>query len=110
MFNLTISNVPGPPFPLYSAGAQMVAMYPMGPINDGSGLKITVMSYMTSMNFGLISCRETVPEVWDIASAIKETLDEYLKLADAKAGPAKPAAARKRPSKARAPGKLATEG
>ncbi len=62
LFNVTISNVPGPPFPLYSAGARMVAMYPMGPIMDGGALNMTVMSYMDTMNFGLVACRETVSE------------------------------------------------
>ena len=69
MSNVTVSNVPGPPFPLYSAGARMVAMYPMGPVIDGSALNITVMSYMGSMYFGLMACREAVPDVWDIARA-----------------------------------------
>ena len=62
LFNVTISNVPGPPFPLYSAGARMVAMYPMGPIMDGGALNMTVMSYMDTMNFGLVACAETIPE------------------------------------------------
>jgi WS/DGAT/MGAT family acyltransferase len=83
MSNVTISNVPGPPFPLYSAGARMVAMYPMGPIIDGSALNITVMSYMGSMYFGLVACRETIPDVWDIARGINASLDELEKAAHA---------------------------
>ena len=79
LFNVTISNVPGPPFPLYSAGAKLVANYPMGPIMDGGGLNMTVMSYMDSLDFGLVACRETVPDVWDIARGLEDTLDEYTK-------------------------------
>jgi WS/DGAT/MGAT family acyltransferase len=82
LFNITISNVPGPNFPLYSAGARMVAMYPMGPIFDGAGLNITVMSYMGNMNFGLVACRETVPQVWDIAHYLGDALEELKKAAD----------------------------
>ena len=82
LFNITISNVPGPNFPLFSAGARMVAMYPMGPIFDGAGLNITVMSYMGNMNFGLVACRETVPRVWDIAHYLGDALEELKKAAD----------------------------
>ena len=85
LFNLTISNVPGPNFPLYSAGARMVAMYPMGPIFDGGGLNITVMSYLGSMFFGLVGCRETVPNLWSIAAGINDSMEELRKLA-AKSG------------------------
>ncbi|HVE93811.1 MAG TPA: wax ester/triacylglycerol synthase family O-acyltransferase [Acidimicrobiales bacterium] len=87
LFNVTISNVPGPPFPLYSAGARMVAMYPMGPIMDGGGLNITVMSYMDTMNFGLVACRETVPEVVEIGRHLDDALEELKKAADAVAAP-----------------------
>ncbi|HVM10594.1 MAG TPA: wax ester/triacylglycerol synthase family O-acyltransferase [Acidimicrobiales bacterium] len=83
IFNVTISNVPGPDFPLYSAGARMVAYYPMGPIADGGALNITVMSYMGTMCFGLVACRETVPEVWSIAEGLRSSLDELVKAADA---------------------------
>lgn len=82
IFNVTISNVPGPPVPLYSAGAKMTAMYPMGPIADGMGLNITAMSYMGTMNFGLNACRETIPGVWDIAHNLELSLNELLKAAD----------------------------
>ncbi len=82
LFNVTISNVPGPDFPLYSAGSRMLAMYPMGPIMDGGGLNMTVMSYMGSMCFGLVACRETVPEVWSIAAGLQRSLDDLLKAAE----------------------------
>jgi WS/DGAT/MGAT family acyltransferase len=82
LFNVTISNVPGPNFPLYSAGSRMVAMYPMGPIADGGGLNITVMSYMGTMFFGLVACADTVPDVWDIAGALQSALDELRKAAE----------------------------
>jgi WS/DGAT/MGAT family acyltransferase len=95
IFNVTISNVPGPPFPLYSAGARMVAMYPMGPIADGGALNITVMSYMGSMFFGLVACRETVPGVWDITSGIQAGLEELKKAADETAAATAPKAAAK---------------
>ncbi len=84
LFNVTISNVPGPPFPLYSAGARMVAMYPMGPIMDGGALNMTVMSYMDTMNFGLVACADTIPNVADIARHLDDALDELLKLANSK--------------------------
>ena len=78
-FNVTISNVPGPPFPLYSAGARLVTFYPVGPIVDGGGLNMTVMSYMGMLGFGLNACRELMPDVWDVADALPQALDELLK-------------------------------
>jgi WS/DGAT/MGAT family acyltransferase len=82
LFNVTISNVPGPNFPLYSAGARMVAMYPMGPIMDGGALNITVMSYMGVVHFGLVGCRETIPELWRIADGVDAAMEELRKAAD----------------------------
>ncbi|MEX2556221.1 MAG: wax ester/triacylglycerol synthase family O-acyltransferase [Actinomycetota bacterium] len=82
--NLVISNVPGPAFPLYFAGAKLVAMYPLGPIFDGAGLNITVLSYMDQLYFGLIGCREIV-DVWGIAGHITESFAELSKAAQAHA-------------------------
>lgn len=81
--NLVISNVPGPRFPLYFAGARLVALYPLGPIFDGAALNVTVVSYQDDVNWGFITCRETMPDLWDLAGAIPEALTELVKAADA---------------------------
>jgi diacylglycerol O-acyltransferase / wax synthase len=78
LFNVTISNVPGPSFPLFSIGARMDAIYPIGPIMDGGGLNITVMSYLDSLDFGLLACPDVLPDVWQIAEGLQEALDELL--------------------------------
>ncbi len=75
-FNVVISNVPGPQFPLYGLGAQLVANYPVSAITDGMGLNITVMSYNGSVDFGLVACRELVPDLWDIIDHLRDSLEE----------------------------------
>jgi diacylglycerol O-acyltransferase len=74
--SLVISNVPGPDFPLYLAGAEMVAGFPLGPVMDGAGLNITVMSYRGVLNWGLMACAETVPRVAELAGYIPDALEE----------------------------------
>lgn len=81
LFNVTISNIPGPNFPLYMAGARLKAWYPMGPINDGGGLNMTVMSYMGTIHFGLVACPDVVPEVQTLADHLHASLEELLKAA-----------------------------
>lgn len=76
--SLVISNVPGPDFPIYLGGAETVAAFPLGPITDGAGLNITVMSYRGVLNWGLMACRETVPEVGTIADGLADTLAELM--------------------------------
>lgn len=60
--NLVISNVPGPPIPLYFMGAQIEALCPLGPVFHGAGLNITVMSNAGKMHVGVIACRESMPD------------------------------------------------
>lgn len=76
VFNVTISNVPGPPFPLYSAGARLVANYPMGPIFDGAGLNMTVMSYREQLDFGLQGDPELLGDPWVLAGFLEDALAE----------------------------------
>lgn len=80
--NLVISNVPGPPIPLYCAGARVVATYPMGPILEGAGLNITVLSNMGNVYFGAIACKEMVPDLWDIAAGFGDAVLQLKKAAD----------------------------
>ncbi|MCC6226467.1 MAG: wax ester/triacylglycerol synthase family O-acyltransferase [Microthrixaceae bacterium] len=107
--NLVISNVPGPPFPLYLAGAELVAAYPMGPIMEGAGLNATVLSYRYSIDFGFMVDRDLVPDVWDLAAAVG-TAFERLQEAAAKQPPrpaAKKATTKKAPAKKRTAAKKA---
>jgi len=82
VFNVIISNVPGPSIPLYTGGAQLEAMYPMGPVADGAGLNITIFSYRGSIHFGLVACRETMPELDRMADHLQDSLDELSKTVD----------------------------
>jgi diacylglycerol O-acyltransferase len=75
-WNLVISNVPGPQFPLYCAGAKVEANYPVSVITDGMGLNITVMSYMGHMDFGIVADRDQMPDVWRLIDYLKEELEE----------------------------------
>jgi diacylglycerol O-acyltransferase len=61
--NVTISNVPGPPMPLYCAGAKVTALHPVSIPAHGAALNITVQSYMNALNFGLTADRRAVPDV-----------------------------------------------
>ena len=78
LFNVTISNVPGPAFPLYSIGARMDAIYPIGPIAEGGGLNMTVMSYLDRLDFGLLACPDVLPDVDLLADGLAEALDELV--------------------------------
>ncbi len=75
-FNVIISNVPGPQFPLYGFGSKLVASYPVSANNDGVGLNITVQSYNGSLDFGAIACRELMPDVWDLIDYLHDALSE----------------------------------
>jgi diacylglycerol O-acyltransferase / wax synthase len=79
--NLVVSNVPGPDFPLYLGGSQLLGMFPLGPVMDGMGLNITIISYMGVLYWGLASDARAVPRLWDIAAAIPHALTELMEAA-----------------------------
>lgn len=70
--NVTVSNVPGPPVPLYLAGSRMEAMFPLGPVVHNQRLNLTVVSYLDQMYVGAIADREHVPDVGILVDHIRE--------------------------------------
>lgn len=74
--NVVVSNVPGPVVPLYSAGARMVAYWPLSIVEHGLGLNITAMSYAGTMGFGFTAARCAVPEPAELAAGLHASLDE----------------------------------
>jgi diacylglycerol O-acyltransferase / wax synthase len=76
LFNVTVSNVPGPAEPLYFAGARMEACYPLSTIGHGLALNITLFSYAGQMHIGFIGCRDTVPHLQKLALYTGEAVSE----------------------------------
>jgi diacylglycerol O-acyltransferase / wax synthase len=74
--NVVISNVPGPPVPLYMAGAKMMTNYPTSIIVHGMALNITVQSYDQSLDFGLMADSAAMPDVRELADAIAIAFDD----------------------------------
>jgi WS/DGAT/MGAT family acyltransferase len=74
--NVVVSNVPGPPMPLYLAGARMLTNYPTSIVTHGLALNVTVQSYAGSLDFGLIACAAAMPDLRPLAGAIAVALDD----------------------------------
>jgi diacylglycerol O-acyltransferase len=74
--NLVVSNVPGPPMPLYIAGARLRSWWPLSIVEHGLGLNITVMRYVDSLDFGLVAAQRLVPDAAPLAQALKRAGDE----------------------------------
>ena len=69
---------PGPDFPLYLGGAELEAGFPLGPVMDGMGVNITIMSYRGVLYWGIMASPDTIPRVWNLAAGIPLALDELL--------------------------------
>ena len=77
MYNLLITNVPGPQIPLYAAGVPVVAMYPVAPLAKGQSLAISVTSYNGRVFFGLTADRNAIPDLDDFGPLLQEAVDEF---------------------------------
>jgi diacylglycerol O-acyltransferase / wax synthase len=81
VFNLVVSNVPGPQIPMYIAGAKLLAQYPIMPIAETMGLSIAATSLAGTMAFGLTADWDTLPDIEFLAGAMEESLGELRKAA-----------------------------
>jgi diacylglycerol O-acyltransferase len=77
-FNLVITNVPGPQFPLYAAGAQMLESYPVHPLLPNQALAIGITSYDGGVYFGLNADRDALPDLEVLGQCVTEALDELV--------------------------------
>jgi WS/DGAT/MGAT family acyltransferase len=78
LYNLVITNVPGPQRPLYAAGSRMVAAYPVVPLTQQQALSIGVISYDGGIYIGLYADRDALVDIDVLASCLEESLEELL--------------------------------
>lgn len=76
VFNVTVSNLPGPREALYINGAEMEAFYPTSLVTHGQALNITVHGYADTLGFGFIGCRDSLPSMQNLAVYAGEALAE----------------------------------
>jgi len=82
LYNVVVTNVPGPQFPLFAAGAQLLEMFPVVPLTGDQALSIGLTSYNGGVYFGLNADRDTLFDVDVIANLIEESLAELLTASD----------------------------
>jgi WS/DGAT/MGAT family acyltransferase len=93
LFNLVVTNVPGPQMPLYALGRELESIFPMVPLAENTALGIAVMSYNGQMNFGLNADYDALADIEVLAEELRAAIDELA----AAAGPSAPSPARRRP-------------
>jgi hypothetical protein len=72
----------GPPVPLYFGGARVTALYPMGPIAEGMGANVTLLSNMGRVDVGILACPDTLPDIWDLADGFADAVAELVRAAE----------------------------
>ena len=80
-FNLVVTNVPGPQFPIYMLGARMIETFPMVPLIDNLGLGIALMSYDGRLCWGFNADYDLMPDLHRFVSGVRDAFDELLRLA-----------------------------
>ena len=86
LFNLIVTNVPGPQFPLYVLGREMQTVYPIAFLPRDHALAVAIISYNGWLNFGLLADYDALPDVDEFVDALEEAVDELVALAKQQAG------------------------
>jgi hypothetical protein len=87
LFNLVVTNVPGPQFPLYMLSRQLEAMYPMVPLAENQALGIAIMSYNGQLNFGLNADYDAMGDLEALADELRASIEELVAAAGESAAP-----------------------
>ena len=85
-FNLVVTNIPGPQFPLYLMGRRMQRVFPMVPLAKNQGVCIGIMSYDGQVNFGLIGDYDGMPDLDGLARDLEESIGELVEAAGGRPG------------------------
>ena len=85
-FNLVVTNIPGPQFPLYLMGRRMERVFPMVPLAKNQGVCIGMMSYDGQVNFGLIGDYDGMPDLEDLAGDLEASIAELIEAAGGRPG------------------------
>jgi hypothetical protein len=80
-FNMVVTNVPGPQFPLYLLGREMIDTFPMVPLVQNQALGVAIMSYNGKMNFGLVGDYDAMHDLDDLADDFQASLAELADVA-----------------------------
>jgi hypothetical protein len=83
LFNLVVTNVPGPQHPLYMLGRELDALYPMVPLAENQALGIAIMSYNGQLNFGLNADYDAMPDLEALADELRASIEELAAVAGA---------------------------
>jgi WS/DGAT/MGAT family acyltransferase len=102
LFNLVVTNVPGPQFPLYLLGRELQAVYPMVPLAENTALGIAILSYNGQLNFGLVADYDALSDVEVLADELRASIEELAAAADVPGPTAPSKGAGTRASRARA--------
>ncbi len=86
LFNLIVTNVPGPQFPLYMRGRELLDVFPVAFLPKDHALAIAIMSYNGKMSFGLLGDYDAMPDIDAVAEGIEASLAELVDLAQGEAG------------------------
>jgi diacylglycerol O-acyltransferase / wax synthase len=90
LFNVIVTNVPGPQFPLYILGREMLDIFPVAFLPEQHALAVAIMSYNGGINFGLLADYDALPDVDEIARGLEDALAELVARAKEESGKAEP--------------------
>jgi diacylglycerol O-acyltransferase / wax synthase len=82
LFNLVVTNIPGPQFPLYLLGRELESIYPMVPLAENTALGIAILSYNGQLNFGLVGDFDAIADLETLADELRSSIDDLAAAAD----------------------------